>query len=141
MMKASYPEVAPRSRGGDNGAGRRMLYNGVVGARRRGDRGGACRRVSGAPAGVPRQLRGEVRRWFSPSGLVCVTSLGRNDSPIRAIARTRYVQVSTAFRGTKFAIEVGSTSRPKSHSRAVNPPATRRYLRAEYENLDCARAA
>src|SRR5699024_6617098 len=131
MMKASYPEVAPRSRGGDEGAGRRTLHHGVHGTRRRGHRGGACRRVSGAPAGVPRQLRAEARRWLPPSGLFGVTLLRRTDSPITAIARTRYVQVATAFRGTKYAIEVGSTSRPKSHSRAVNPPATRRYLRAE----------
>ena len=50
-------------------------------------------------------------------------------------------EVSTAFNGRKFAIDVGATSRPKIHSTAQRPPASRRYIRAEREDLTIATQA
>src|SRR5699024_6941205 len=94
---------------------------------------GAARRAALGASEHARRPTAEVQERWSAFAVAGVTSLERNDSPIMTTARTKYAQVSTVFRGRKFAAESWFTSRPKIHSAAERPPPRRRIRRAEFE--------
>src|SRR5699024_1190648 len=118
MMKTSYRRSAQVARDGDQADER------LAGGHRPVRRPARCSAFDGQ----------ECRSAFR----VGVTSPDRNDRPIITSAIAKYAHSSAVFSGRKFEYEPRSTSRSKSHSTAASPPPSRRYRRAEYENLDCA---